>query len=64
MVSSAFKPAVNGVIEPIARAASKAGITPNAVTVVGTIGTTAAIVSTLFTTVGLAQSPDTAGNVV
>ena len=45
MVSSAFKPAVNGVIEPIARAASKAGITPNAVTVVGTVGT---IVSAVY----------------
>ena len=42
MVSSAFKPAVNGVIEPIARAASRAGITPNAVTVIGTVGTTVA----------------------
>ena len=39
MVSSAFKPAVNRFIEPIARLAIRAGITPNAVTVGGTIGT-------------------------
>ena len=39
MVSSAFKPVVNRVIEPIARLAISAKITPNAVTVFGTIGT-------------------------
>jgi CDP-diacylglycerol--glycerol-3-phosphate 3-phosphatidyltransferase len=39
MVSSAFKPAVNRFIEPIARLAIKAHITPNAVTLGGTIGT-------------------------
>jgi CDP-diacylglycerol--glycerol-3-phosphate 3-phosphatidyltransferase len=38
MVSSAFKPAVNRFIAPIARAAIKVGITPNAVTLIGTIG--------------------------
>lgn len=42
MVSSAFKPAVNRFIEPIARLAIRAGITPNAVTISGTIGTAAA----------------------
>ena len=44
MVSSVFKPAVNGVIEPMARAAAKLGITPNAVTLIGTIGTTSAAI--------------------
>ncbi len=39
MVSSAFKPAVNRFIEPIARLAIRAGITPNAVTLGGTVGT-------------------------
>jgi CDP-diacylglycerol--glycerol-3-phosphate 3-phosphatidyltransferase len=39
MVSSAFKPAVNRVIEPIARLAIKAKVTPNAVTLGGTAGT-------------------------
>ncbi len=39
MVSSAFKPAVNRFIEPIARLAIRARITPNAVTLGGTIGT-------------------------
>jgi len=39
MVSSAFKPAVNRFIEPIARLAIRAHITPNAVTLTGTIGT-------------------------
>jgi CDP-diacylglycerol--glycerol-3-phosphate 3-phosphatidyltransferase len=39
MVSSAYKPAVNRVIEPIARLAIKAKITPNAVTLAGTFGT-------------------------
>ena len=42
MVSSAFKPAVNRFIEPIARLAIRAGITPNAVTIGGTVGTAAA----------------------
>ena len=45
MVSSAFKPAINRVIEPIARLAIRAKITPNAVTLLGTIGT---IVSALY----------------
>ena len=45
MVSSAFKPAVNRVIEPIARLAIRAKITPNAVTLIGTAGT---IVSALY----------------
>jgi CDP-diacylglycerol--glycerol-3-phosphate 3-phosphatidyltransferase len=44
MVSTAFKPAVSRVIEPIARAAARAGVTPNAVTIVGTIGTASAAV--------------------
>ena len=39
MVSSAFKPAISRVIEPIARLAIRAKITPNAVTLVGTLGT-------------------------
>lgn len=39
MVSSAFKPAVNRFIEPIARLAIRARITPNAVTIGGTLGT-------------------------
>lgn len=39
MVSSALKPAVNRFIEPIARLAARAGITPNAVTLLGTLGT-------------------------
>jgi CDP-diacylglycerol--glycerol-3-phosphate 3-phosphatidyltransferase len=39
MVSSAFKPAVTRVIEPIARLAVRAKITPNAVTLIGTLGT-------------------------
>lgn len=42
MVSSAFKPAVNRFIEPIARLAIRARITPNAVTVGGTLGTAVA----------------------
>ena len=42
MVSSAFKPAVNRFIEPIARLAIRARITPNAVTVGGTLGTSLA----------------------
>jgi CDP-diacylglycerol--glycerol-3-phosphate 3-phosphatidyltransferase len=45
MVSSAFKPAVNRVIEPIARVAIKAKITPNAVTLIGAFGT---IISALY----------------
>ena len=39
MVSSAFKPAIARVIEPIARLAVRAKITPNAVTLIGTLGT-------------------------
>ncbi len=39
MVSSAFKPEVNRFIEPIARLAIRAGVTPDAVTLVGSIGT-------------------------
>lgn len=39
MVSSAFKPAVNRFIEPIVRLAIRAGVTPDAVTLVGSIGT-------------------------
>lgn len=42
MVSSAFKPTINRVIEPIARLAIKAKITPNAVTIVGTLGSISA----------------------
>jgi len=42
MVSSAFKPAVTRVIAPVARAAVRVGITPNAVTLGGTVGTTIA----------------------
>ncbi len=41
MVSSSFKPAVNRVIEPIARMAVRRGITPDMVTVTGTIGSIA-----------------------
>lgn len=39
MVSSAFKPAITRVIEPIARLAVRSQITPNAVTLIGTLGT-------------------------
>ncbi len=39
MVSSAFKPAITRVIEPIARLAVRAQITPNTVTLIGTLGT-------------------------
>lgn len=38
MVSSSFKPAVNRVIEPIARSAVRLRITPDMVTITGTIG--------------------------
>ena len=44
MVSSAFKPAVNRVIAPIATVAVRAGITPNAVTLIGTFGTIVAAI--------------------
>lgn len=44
MVSSAFKPAITGVIAPIARLAVKVGLTPNAVTLVGTAGSGAAAI--------------------
>jgi CDP-diacylglycerol--glycerol-3-phosphate 3-phosphatidyltransferase len=39
MVSSAFKPVISRVIEPIARFAVRAKVTPNAVTLIGTFGT-------------------------
>jgi CDP-diacylglycerol--glycerol-3-phosphate 3-phosphatidyltransferase len=45
MVSTAFKPAVTRVIEPIARGAVRLGITPDMVTVIGTIGS---IVSSMY----------------
>lgn len=45
MVSTVFKPAVTRVIEPIARAAYRRGITPDMVTLLGTIGT---IISALY----------------
>jgi CDP-diacylglycerol--glycerol-3-phosphate 3-phosphatidyltransferase len=38
MVSTAFKPAVSKVIQPIALAAHRAGVTPDIVTLVGTVG--------------------------
>lgn len=38
MVSSAFKPAITRVIEPIAAFAVRVGITPDAVTIFGTLG--------------------------
>lgn len=44
MVSSAFKPAVSRVIAPIAQKAVHIGITPNAVTLGGTIGTIASAI--------------------
>lgn len=44
MVSSAFKPAITRVIEPMARAAVKVGVTPNAVTLFGTIGSALAAI--------------------
>jgi CDP-diacylglycerol--glycerol-3-phosphate 3-phosphatidyltransferase len=40
MVSTAFKPAVTRVIAPIARGAVRLGVTPNAVTLTGTLATT------------------------
>lgn len=42
MVSTSFKPAVTRVIEPIARALSRIGVTPDAVTLFGTAGSIAA----------------------
>ena len=42
MVSTSFKPAVTRVIEPIARALSHIGVTPDAVTLFGTLGSIAA----------------------
>ena len=45
MVSSALKPAVNRVIEPMARLAIRAKISPNMVTVTGTLGS---IISALY----------------
>lgn len=44
MVSSAFKPVVSRFIEPSARAAARLGVTPNAVTLIGTAGTTIAAI--------------------
>lgn len=41
MVSTSFKPAVTRVIEPIARALSSIGVTPDFVTLFGTVGATA-----------------------
>jgi CDP-diacylglycerol--glycerol-3-phosphate 3-phosphatidyltransferase len=41
MVSTAFKPAVTRVIEPIARGAVRLGITPDMVTITGTVGSIA-----------------------
>lgn len=41
MVSSAFKPAVNRAIEPIVRFAIRLGVTPDAVTIFGTLGSIA-----------------------
>jgi CDP-diacylglycerol--glycerol-3-phosphate 3-phosphatidyltransferase len=48
MVSSAFKPAVTRVIEPIARALSRIGVTPDAVTLFGTIGASASALFLLY----------------
>lgn len=48
MVSSAFKPAVTRVIEPIARGLSRIGITPDAVTLFGTIGASASALVLLY----------------
>jgi CDP-diacylglycerol--glycerol-3-phosphate 3-phosphatidyltransferase len=45
MVSTAFKPAVTRVIEPIARGAVRLGITPDMVTIIGTVGS---IVSSIY----------------
>ena len=45
MVSSAFKPVVTRVIAPIARGAVRLGVTPNVVTLAGTLGT---MVSALY----------------
>jgi CDP-diacylglycerol--glycerol-3-phosphate 3-phosphatidyltransferase len=39
MVSTAFKPAVTRVIEPMARQAARLGVTPDMVTIFGTVGT-------------------------
>lgn len=44
MVSTAYKPYVSRFIEPIARAAARLGITPNAVTLVGTVGSSIAAI--------------------
>ena len=44
MVSSVYKPLINRFIEPIARVAVRAGITPNVVTIVGTTGSIASAI--------------------
>ncbi len=38
MISSALKPAVTGLINPLARAALRVGLTPNSVTILGALG--------------------------
>ena len=38
MISGALKPAVTRVIDPVARLALRAGLTPNSVTILGAIG--------------------------
>ena len=38
MISSALKPAVTRVIEPVARLALRLGLTPNAITILGAVG--------------------------
>ena len=48
MVSSAFKPVVSRAIEPLARGAARTGVTPNAVTLIGTLGTSAAAIYFYF----------------
>jgi CDP-diacylglycerol--glycerol-3-phosphate 3-phosphatidyltransferase len=45
MVSTAFKPAITRVIEPMARAAVRIGITPDMVTLIGTAGS---IISSIY----------------
>jgi len=38
MISSALKPAVTRLINPLARAALRVGLTPNSVTILGALG--------------------------